>query len=911
MASNPQPFDVDAIVQLVLEQSYLSQCDPSTLMQQLSARAAAASATRATHHTISPLACQFVEKWVALRDQDPSTQTKEFGTMLQTPLPLGIVKRNQTGSMIIDPFLLKTVGDTHTRLAKQLGCGTSNPQRSKIVVMIQASGSGKTRAMFDLRDDGVVVLIRLSYKQDQLTPQTESLTRYLRDIHREASSLAYEHRSHDSEAAVPKDVKLHLRKLAQLGLDAIRLFVFAHVEWLLAVVDALHEHHASLSLDLELRVLLLQALENSFGSDGVSTILEENLARLKGDWPPDQIKTHCKNVMNRFRAACSEETPVIFAFDEVGMLRGAEGLFYHWDDFESGLELEHIEELVTRRHRTKRSFICDALYGLRLVFNSLDQRYDVLVVAADTNSAVRQLRSAGGSSPLNAGVSFFEPNHAVSAAEMFDVLRHYFRLDPSHINDLEPYLNRFNGRPHFFFYTFFEDFVLLLRKRKPATQIDLLKCIADAAVTGCSTAIANFQRDVLEPRTSTEHPEHPCLIRLLFEYFIRGNVVRLSPEIRNRLRDSSLLFMVGVIKTPSPPSMEDDGSVEDDGSLLGFDIFSAVASSTPVAPGDTIEVPPLAPLIDGSSPSMSHSHAQSQTSVASSYQLHREYIVCIALEQLVSSMLGNARDPIMAHAIESAELRASRSNAGDECEDVLAWAMIRSVLRSPNGTVSLKDCLKLALVSDFVWPACLDDVLVTGRCARLAHSGKAAYRLVDKYPNAIILGGVSRIDLHVPLVRNGTRGQLSIQVKTGSGKLDDALCSVSPGCQFAPRATRLIRAASTDSTINPTNTLTDADKKAILETAESRNEYRAWLAKTSLESLWVRAIFSTSPFPSDFVNGVNDHNQQHTLEPILLIGPFAEMSDTLAFKSNRSKPLTWNAADAWALRLQSTGRTFV
>jgi len=604
----------------------------------------------------------------------PEQQMKEFDryytTVCQTTLKeqqisYGTVLRKRFWSQLTntatDPCFLPAIGNAATELVKKLNSIRENEtQKRKVLGIAETSGAGKTKLYFSLGmvdepDSFSVIFIRL----------------YDANI----DTLPFQHLSQEIKSeyakAGPNQSNEDKIKHAKVGYDKLRLYVTAHVVWLLAISKQLKVQRG-----FKQRLAWLYALRNGLGNKAVNKVftdlLNEYAAQSDGHIFADTIMNSTLDSISR------QFGPLLFAFDEISYAKDiAPGLFYHYNLYEQKHEEMHSirdSEIITPKTNTQAA---DLFYMFRVHMRRLISDFpSVFVAMSDTQFSMHDIVEHGSKSPLNDLVEPWAHFHDFTLVDFCSFFHDFFGLDDLELKELKPHLNRFCGRPHFFYTTVRANLFELCSRNKPKDQTELLRYLKEEKFfeKNFEECTRNFSKNVIKRNWKNQ----------------KSYDVDSRQTIANDMRMIHTALVMGSVNTV----VHSDAHLKElisTGLLFSPDL-SQKALATPFTPV-TI--------------SLSHEPIVETA-------LRKFGDVAVFKRDHVLECLGS---PIFRTTTTGAVLTAIK---GELTEQMLAWIIIKNtldILRT-NKTALLKDVLKPLLPDGYVWPAAFNN-------ATVAESGKS------------------------------------------------------------------------------------------------------------------------------------------------------------------------------------------
>lgn len=343
-----------------------------------------------------------------------------------------------------------------------------------------------------------MVLIRLAFGTT-LAPAFQELVRFIASV--ETALRDYCHLNGLNDRSSEEDISPHtkaLRHYAQVALDAVRIFIFAHLEWLVCVVDKLH-HLFQDNVDRQRRTML-QALGNGIGSSATRLIFLERVKMLQIQVPPEiryqsstPAEDFCLEMHNKLRSVMlgARWGPVVIAFDGIGASKNNfPGLWYqfgHYLKFETFRLQEFFTGLPSDNHQRAGDLylaFCDIFRTLRLQYGFHTILLDADFSLFDNDDLTLRFSMRGGMISSTSG-----PFHHMSARDMYALIRRYFNVPESMPAELERELLIFEGRPA----SFVEHPLALFLERcasdRPQTSEDLIRLLVETAKEGLPRAL--------------------------------------------------------------------------------------------------------------------------------------------------------------------------------------------------------------------------------------------------------------------------------------------------------------------------------------------------------------------------------------------------------------------------------------
>lgn len=389
-------------------------------------------------------------------------------------VPLLVLEWPDSENRAIEPMLIEhvgTEGDTFLRyLETASGAGLSE---RKILAVVQASGAGKTHlttfhvGSADAFACAIIVATKVGPDRALVPPPACRLLVKLLD-------------RLPADDAPKRATRRHW-----LRLDMVRLFTFAHIEWVLDVLDALKasgidatSENASFFQDAALR-----CHRNGHGQDATLRYLQRAVVNTNGEH--ERVKKHMTVLCGRVTAyvhALGKRFHV--AFDEVQELLTKVPIFMSKEEYLSGDDKDAAEERD----------LFSAL--VRHASHDLLGRSDFSVSICGTEFHIGQYMYIQQSefSPTRGGLVSFTKVDVVGVEGMISSLQHYLGpVDISH--EARTSLHRLRGRAYYFFYSFYSELWPLLLEDTETSRVNAI--VINAATVAYEKAVSSMFKRLL------------------------------------------------------------------------------------------------------------------------------------------------------------------------------------------------------------------------------------------------------------------------------------------------------------------------------------------------------------------------------------------------------------------------------
>jgi len=807
-------------------------------------------------------------------DPDLQIQRARWGQALRRPVPLG--PKANTNPMPVDFFFLRAnephePEHTETQRFKDLVLRDfSNPQNEHVYGLAHASGSGKTRLAFALgTQEAHVVLIRLSFG-DSPSPAFAVLTDFLQVIYdqldRYCKAQGLDGRS-PPETIFPHTIPLN--HYAQVALDAVRIFIFAHLEWL-AIVDAeLSDLHGG-RVDRQRRIWL-QALENGVGSEGTSAIFSRRVTELLslevppvtsgGVWPEQATtpaKQYCESVTNQLRSRMlgGPGGRVVIAFDEIGTARTQfPGLWYQFRHFESRQQHHRLQELSTGLPTDGYSEPADLYLAFIVLIRTLDIRYMFRSILMDTNFSLFDIedmmrRSAMRGSLRACTSGYF---HRMATPDMYAMVQRYFEVPAVIPPEVQRALAVFEGRPLYFVEHALANFLDLCAKNRPSSQNAVINCLLEAtSPAAVFKAIEFFEHRVAKAWNNTRAP-----------------AVAGTPTVSTSLATLDAMLRLDV-------RLEESVELDEE------------------------------QVRDLSATGMIFGHQKDQDNGRLTYSPRQEPLTLLAIRRFTDQKLRRPKVPlsqrddhVWTHLLRSFNGQ-NRTGKGEPYEIMVAWLFAHARLNL-EADCTLGRLLEEARVTPtgFAIPSRFRDLVIA--TAAMEDMQKEAPRLDwDSVTIQYNIDNDARPDVIIPLLTSaGERVICAIQAKSGTvSTLTDALASVTPACMYLAKNCNALQALQEQRQL-PGDELANLKRDSLAaKKAGKRRLFDEAVQTSGLEQRWLRAVCRRQPYHAEELEMINRHNEAVDADP----ARFDFVLPLIFLQPQDALPNAHGSLDGWILR---------
>lgn len=422
------------------------------------------------------------------------------GAILQRPFPISrldaVEVEGTAPGLATDFFPYK---GSHTAYSNALASiNTKQAQQRRVVAVVQASGSGKTRLAYADGQEGRLVVIARVWKQgpDRFTP---AWAHY--------SNLA----SHWA-SAMPHLQDDDRRHVSDGALDAMRLLAACHIRFVAEVLTRVRESLPALPTAatdesaLLLREAALRCLRNGKGDDAVGDLFVHQLRTVVDVTSlakaPDSVLAQADMPVARINSAAVDAYCASANLQLRSLLWPGADVCLWWDEAHALINGPAVFEPLTHlraAHATVGSApqLQDTFYGLTAVCASLTDKYHWLQSLCGTWMDLVTRVDLPDISPLRGRVTSVFHASYITVDDMLETLRHYLAIDLDLEAALRPLLAPLVGRPIFFFTDFMTSLWGQLQAARPSTAEALRATLAAAA----AAAVVEARRrlwDILE-----------------------------------------------------------------------------------------------------------------------------------------------------------------------------------------------------------------------------------------------------------------------------------------------------------------------------------------------------------------------------------------------------------------------------
>ena len=383
-----------------------------------------------------------------VESSDLAAQRKRtgLGALLRRPWPISRLDATETGRPALSADLLFFVGSFRSYTDAMASMNTNSAQQRQVVVVVQASGAGKTRlAVADGMSTRLVVIVRV-YKQTQSFAPGWST--YI--------SLSKHWESVLDVVASDED----RRRVSQFAMAALRLLVGCYVSYVASILSATAEGQpAPLRADdasaRDRREVALRCLRNGRGDSAVGQLFLMQLANMTSavemftasdsstsvrvmavDF--SAVNAFCRDADTRLRGLLWPDADVAIWYDEVGSLFKTPNVFAPFG-------------LFNRHERVPPSQRQDVFYGLVALTGNLLDEFRWLQTLCGSWLDIKRRIELPEISPLRGRATAVFHASNIGVADMLSTLRSYLEIDTGCEAALRPILEKLRGRPIFFF----------------------------------------------------------------------------------------------------------------------------------------------------------------------------------------------------------------------------------------------------------------------------------------------------------------------------------------------------------------------------------------------------------------------------------------------------------------------------
>jgi len=805
------------------------------------------------------------------QEDDPRlvVQRARWGSALKQALPLG--PKEDVQPIPVDFFFLRASElhekeDAETEAFKEMVLQDFiNTQNEHVYGLAHASGSGKTRLAFALgTQEAHAVLIRLSFG-DTPAPAFEMLTTTLLTIYQSLTGYCNVHGLNDKSP--PGVVSSHLVALnhyAQVALDAVRIFIFAHLEWLL-IVDNESRDLFNGNVDRQRRVWL-QALENGVGSKATSVIFHKRaLELLSLEIPavgvqPEQltpVKQYCALMDQQLRSQMlgGPAGRVIIAFDEIGAAKKLfPGLWYQFGHFGKH-ESFRLQEVFTRLPSDTYREPADLYLAFVVLIRTLRDRYKYRSILMDTNFSLFDIEDMMKRSPMRGNLKACTSGlfHRMTTCDMYALVKRYFEVPAVMPEELKTELAIFEGRPLYFVEHAFPDFLSLCASRKPGSPNDVVACLLDAVKIAVPKTVEFFEQRVAKAWNNTRAP-----------------VAAGSPTVSTSLASLDAMLRLDI-------SLKDKVELTEE------------------------------QVRDLSATGMIFGHQRGDKGKLT-YQPCQEPLTLLTIQRFTNQKLNRPQTPLSQRDDHVWNYlfrfwNDPNRTGGHHYETMVAWLFVHAQLNLDENC-TLTQFLEETGVkpAGFVIPSRFNHLLVATTAMEDMQQEPPRFRQGLLFPASGIQYNIdndARPDILVPLITSsGEQAVCAIQAKSGdSSTLTGALSSVTPACAYLVKNLKALQALLEQLPLLGDDLNLKRDSLAAKK-AENRARFDEALMLNGLEQRWLRAVCRIQPYHKDELDKINIHNERVDADPtrfdFILPLSFLQPSD--------AKPLAHSSLDDWILR---------
>jgi hypothetical protein len=343
----------------------------------------------------------------------------------------------------------------HFEAAVERSAASSSPQDRFALLVVQASGSGKTRLLYELGKRRPVILIRVG----------------------ELGNVA----------AVWVEVRAVLVRLGssvscEVVVDVFRHAIACHVWWVVLALRAFNPPSAARARDI-----VLESHRNGFGDSATCKLFTTA-------WP---LVAHHAGAAGAFWRAWFEDL-----HSELRLFCGGEtGAVIGWDEIQDFLPKPNGDDgLLGGLFRERRGEGITSIDAVRRASQALYSRPEPWrTVMVGTWGSVEAVSAAPDVSPSRSSVCAFDFATFINAEDMWSTLSHYFTLDAAAKARLSPLLAPLAGRPDFFFRSAFEELLCLLASPDEAQRAKVLEdVIEDALRAAAAERVEHWRVQLLQ-----------------------------------------------------------------------------------------------------------------------------------------------------------------------------------------------------------------------------------------------------------------------------------------------------------------------------------------------------------------------------------------------------------------------------
>ena len=727
--------------------------------------------------------------------------------------PLPVSISMKLGSFKWDSYFLEPVGGAHIKFIKVLDKQYQQDVQSKSVIAIAEASQGGKTKLF-----------------------------FSTAIERDSSWFVVNIRFIDTD--IPSDIFCELEAALELlynrltqndqkdkyqwysrrALDYVRLYVVSHLLWLQFVSNT--RDGPSEDAINDLRACWMHALRNGSGSRATAVIFKKLTQGIK-DAPIENNELHeeIQSFFVNILETVSKDRKVLFAFDEFGHTKDMfPGLFYHTTSEESERQAKEFKGQKIPPRDT-----ADLFYGFGLLIKEIT-RANTLVVVADTQFSMQDVSQLKRHSALNGRVVHWSELETMSPTQLCDAFFPYFFTSENYKAKVAEILVKFVGRPGPFFLSFFSDWIVLLLKKKPGTEEEvwnLLETNIDEMVKASLKILQDVVSSVWESKQT-----------IGVNSMTRGHAVR---ELH-----------VALCVADGNVTLSDTVRAQD---LVSCGIlFAPSFTSSLTQKGDE-------PII---------------------INLWEDFLMCQALKNFGNYKLTSVSEDHVLEYIQNIPPVSMLQQAvkGVQAELEISWKLIKYATQTKN--TSLEDVLTPFFPENFTCPTLLQDCTTSISRIHIGDGKKSFEDLFMEGGNSIVLVNINnkaRTDIAFLFKSDDKQCMFAIQSKnkTNSTNLQDALFSVTPGCQFFKKEVNIIK----DNILN-----------SVLKSEPNSTHHKFGMMMSKYDQIdtrWARGLYLSKDFAPKLVEWINELNiKSCTDQPIILLKPVSQ--DNLMYNSKQSLP---------------------
>ena len=388
----------------------------------------AAAACAAEHDPIEDIAARFGSaiKYVGATEADPDTRQTLWGKRCKRGFHLSLHAPLHAEEWLQDHVELRTDPPS---VCKQLrdACLDATSSTPHVAALVAGSGSGKTKAFHDLglMPDGPLVIAASLTSSLTAYPAFGLLRRVTQAVHRAATT--------DSDAEV-----------ASVCLDAVVLYLLAHVRWSAYALEACLEIGVGLR---DPRRTLLRTWNNEHGMGGAGALFAKALRDYN---PRDSMKARIQECVARFRAATT-------AFGLVDDTGGA---------FRPVIAIDQIQEAMVGRmaldttQQSRRNSLFDRFVLAIRKFADATASLPVGFIVSGTSWSIVAATEFQTAPPTTRLPHVYDRFGRMSAECMVGLLKLHFDEAGVNWGRVTDALRPLEGRPRWFSHYFLQPFLL-------------------------------------------------------------------------------------------------------------------------------------------------------------------------------------------------------------------------------------------------------------------------------------------------------------------------------------------------------------------------------------------------------------------------------------------------------------------